>query len=258
MLEHVHQSPESPRTANSYAERLAIFFRWLEQSGKSLYEVTARDLLHYQSALRLTSDDPGYLFTRKAVVESTRRVVLTCVIQFFEWDAGPGEDTPVLQPRRKKAQRRSRGMLRGIVTQDIQRVKPYLLPKPKKQLPKFLTDEEVEGLFQWLGRRYAQERDLLVRNRAVLSELLETGVRVSELVAIRIDGYDDVNRTIRIPYVPSEYERVRKTGVRRAALVKTGERVVVIGPLTAKHVHEYILLYRPREGVEVWARSLVL
>ena len=89
-----------------------------------------------------------------------------------------------------------------------------------------------------------------MRNRAIIEVMMDTGLRVGELCAIRLDGFDDVERMIRVPYVESEYEKVQTTSTRSAALVKTGERTVVIGVSSVKFLNEYITLYRPREAIK--------
>ncbi|MBY0403241.1 MAG: tyrosine-type recombinase/integrase [Cyanobacteria bacterium] len=64
----------------------------------------------------------------------------------------------------------------------------FTRPKTPKKLPDFLTVEEVQQLFKTLDQ--TQESRLKVRNKAILSLLFSSGIRVGELVGLDIE---DVN-----------------------------------------------------------------
>ena len=66
-------------------------------------------------------------------------------------------------------------------------------PKKDKQLPKFLYDRDIEALFD-----VPDNTPLGIRDSVILETLYDTGVRVSELVNIKIDDIDFSSYTIKI------------------------------------------------------------
>ncbi len=81
--------------------------------------------------------------------------------------------------------------------EEIIKVNPFhnikLFSKEKK-LPKFLYDKEIERIFRGIDT----STPLGVRNEAILEFLYGTGVRVSELVNVKIKDLDFDNETILI------------------------------------------------------------
>ena len=68
------------------------------------------------------------------------------------------------------------------------------LPKKEKKLPQYLNYNEMIEIFEVIDTS-----DLLgLRNRLIMELLYATGIRVSELVNIKIDDIDISNRSIRV------------------------------------------------------------
>lgn len=82
-----------------------------------------------------------------------------------------------------------RGFYKFIVTEGLSKNDPtsYLeSPKPWQTLPRFLTQDEIEVLLS----QPDMKTDLGIRDRAMLETLYATGLRVSELVGLKIS---DIN-----------------------------------------------------------------
>ena len=67
-------------------------------------------------------------------------------------------------------------------------------PKKDKKLPNFLNYEEIEKIFE----SFDDNTPLNLRNRCIVELLYDTGVRVSELVNIKLSDIDFVEKTIDI------------------------------------------------------------
>ena len=67
-------------------------------------------------------------------------------------------------------------------------------PKKDKKLPKYLSYQE----FMELLDKLKQDDDLSIRNRLILELLYATGLRVSELVNIKLNDIDIKNKTIKV------------------------------------------------------------
>ena len=95
------------------------------------------------------------------------------------------------------------------------------LPKTKKSLPKVLTIEEVDKLLDiTLKDAYSY------RNKAMLELMYATGLRVSELVNLKIHDIDFINETVR-------------------TMVKGNkERIIPIGEIAIHYLKLYLEIYR--------------
>ncbi len=100
-------------------------------------------------------------------------------------------------------------------------------PKPEKRIIQALTAGELDRLFKECSRNNALD----VRNKAILSILLDCGLRVSELASLNLDDVNIDNGSL---------------------LVKHGkgnkQRVVRIGVKAQKILWKYVTLYRKGNG----------
>lgn len=67
-------------------------------------------------------------------------------------------------------------------------------PKKEKKLPNFLQYNEIEKMLDICSL----ENDLGIRNRLIIETLYDTGLRVSELVNIKLEDIDINNKEIRV------------------------------------------------------------
>jgi len=109
---------------------------------------------------------------------------------------------------------------------DLERIKRnpcdnIKMPKIEKKLPKFLTIEEVDRLLD-----IKLTKPLDYRNKAILELLYATGMRVSELLDLKLSNY----------YEEDAYVKVMGKGSK--------ERIIPIGDITIKYLNLYINEYR--------------
>ncbi len=101
------------------------------------------------------------------------------------------------------------------VAEDIKNI------KRKKQLPKYLTNEEIDKLFDInLNTKYDY------RNKAILELLYSSGLRASELINLDTTNIDFDNRVINV------YGKGKK------------ERIVPLSEIAIKYLKKYIYEYR--------------
>ena len=95
------------------------------------------------------------------------------------------------------------------------------LPKTKKSLPKVLTIEEVDKLLDiTLKDAYSY------RNKAMLELMYATGLRVSELVNLKIHDIDFINETVRTMGKGNK------------------ERIIPMGEIAIHYLKLYLEIYR--------------
>ena len=95
-------------------------------------------------------------------------------------------------------------------------------PKKDKLLPKFLYEDQLEELFSIPDLNTA----LGIRNRLILELLYSTGVRVSELVSLKVNDFNYDDMSIKVLGKGNK------------------ERIVPIGSVASKYVKLYLTEYR--------------
>ncbi len=94
---------------------------------------------------------------------------------------------------------------------------PVIFPRLEKKLPSFLTEKEMENL---LNEKHIA--DVSVLDRAVIELFYSTGIRLSELINLKINNINLINNTIKV-------------------LGKgTKERIVPFGKEAGKAINNYI------------------
>jgi site-specific recombinase XerD len=92
----------------------------------------------------------------------------------------------------------TRGVIPALTTAGLH--KPGI-PVNERKRPQTLTDAEVEALFAacaWDGQGEGEQHALAARNRALLSMLLDTGVRVSEAASMRVEAINWERRSAEV------------------------------------------------------------
>lgn len=124
----------------------------------------------------------------------------------------------------------------GVIVEDpTESIDP---PRMGRRLPTVLTLEEVEKIIDAVD----VTTRLGLRDRALLEFLYSTGVRISELIAVRLTECDWESQTVRL--VPALHE-VRKRGTKRTEALRVGPkgdkaRIVPIGKRAIDITREYI------------------
>ncbi|MUG73330.1 tyrosine-type recombinase/integrase [Paenibacillus validus] len=248
-LVEINMASSSPETARTYSRNLLKFFQFLHIYEIDLYDITRETLMRFNSALKKRSTETDSLFIKEKVTDYTRYQIFRTTLQFVEWFISSPDDEPLLQDSRRGRSKRQ-GILGGITLAELTSVREKLIRRHKNRLPKNISDTTVTNIWNWLYEKYKNQPDILSRNNAIIGLLLETGVRVGELVSIKLDQVDLHERKITIKVDMEEYERV-SISKSRGGLQKSGERVIVISKDLANLLNEYILLYRPTAAIKL-------
>lgn len=165
----------SENTQAAYGSDLKQFGKWLEKNDLSYTDVGSEHLIEYQEVL-----------TAKGRSERSRARVLSTQRRFYRYLL-----------REKKIDTDPSALLES--------------PKTGRQLPKSLSESEVDDLLQAPDLLQAEG----LRDRAMLELLYATGLRVTELVSLRLD---ELNLTMGVVRVTGKGEKDR--------LVPMGEEAV--------------------------------
>jgi site-specific recombinase XerD len=208
---------KSPRTVEFYRDNLRRFLWYADKQGwpddiRLLTEWHIREFLGYVASetCRWGLQGNGSETSQKKASHSTVHhyfVVLSC---FFNWVTQEGflEENPIARIKVGK-------------------------PKPKVIIP--YTSEEIRRMLVVCDYDYTHNAKFLgSRNRAMVLVFLDSGIRLSELIGMKLGDLDNEKGHIKV-------------------LGKgTKERVVRIGKTTQKALWRY-LMYRPQNGrQELW------
>ena len=86
----------------------------------------------------------------------------------------------------------------------------------RKKLPDILTDEEAKRLMDIPNKRYYTG----LRNKAMLTLMLNTGLRVSEVTSLKINSMDLKNRSLKVVNGKGHKDRNITIGQQTAELLK--------------------------------------
>lgn len=193
-------------TIRSYTGNLNLFEKWLaEQSGKipMLDEVTTDDIREYLNELRTRQVSyKGHRFTQEQSRSLSPRTVLgyyTSLSAFFNWAVREEllSDSPMRKIRR---------------------------PRVPKYIPEPFSEEEMRGL---IAATHNLPEESRLREQAILLFLLDTGVRLSELLGAKLSDLDNL-----------EQGRIKVFGK------GAKERFVYFGSTTRKALWRYVSLSR--------------
>ena len=138
-----------------------------------------------------------------------------------------------------------RGYYRFLVAVGLAASDPTVAvesPRRRRRLPDTLSVDEVARVLDAVGG----SEPYPLRDRALLEFLYATGVRISELIAVRVDDCDWPDRSVRL--VPARREVRRRDGSRKTERIgPKGDkaRIVPIGRKAVDAAVEYVERERP-------------
>lgn len=148
----------SQNTVSSYRTDLLQYINFLKSINKTVDTVTAEDITEFLWQLKENNLKTNSLYRKSS-----------CITQFHKF----------------------------LIAEGITKNNPVeFIAKPKLQrkLPQVLTVEEVDKLLNFIPKKRFND----VRNKAMIEVLYATGMRVSELVSLKFDQVDLVNKFIRV------------------------------------------------------------
>ena len=154
------------------------------------------------------------------------------------------EKADLLSLRKFSADQRTKGLSKGTIARRVATIRSFfrflhregfvatnpalglVRPKQDRHLPAFLSQEEAARLMEApMGDGFAPARD-----RAILETLYSTGLRVSELVGLKVRDVDLIGGTLRA------LGKGRK------------ERIVPMGSFSVQAIRKYVATLKPEQA----------
>lgn len=234
---------KSINTIENYVRDLKVFYEWLEREGLKFYEVKPSFIPNFIEYIDMKSNkgrvSPATLNRYLATLSSFYR--------HFEVVGGFVEESPLIKVKGYTSSN-NRGYLRHVTKNWDDAFYSYFKRKQRKKSDrKRLYPNTVQKYYQTIENVWAEDESLVFRNKLIFRVLYETGMRVSELLHLRINDFDYPDPTEKTGNIYL-IERNEKDGQRQ---LKSGERTIPVSASLLQKMDEYVLYHRPHsEEVE--------
>ncbi|GHO69085.1 transposase [Ktedonobacter sp. SOSP1-52] len=207
----------SQKTIRTYEQRLRYFRTWIESAYKILY-VDDLELIHLRgwiAYLQKTPSHRGQLLSDETIQSYGRSLLAFC--HWLEQEE----------------------IIAKVITRR------FKLPRVEEKFVPTYTYDDVQKLLdaceEGKGSRPHLYKALTTRNRAIVSLFVDTGIRLQELVGLRLG---DVDRDMRVLLVHRKGNKWQQVPVTRDGF---------------KPLHEYLTKYRPllakQAGIDITHRE---
>lgn len=178
----------SPNTINTYLEKLCVFYKWMEKEGLKSFEVEPRHMPRFIDYI-----DNAYAERyqdKTKVSPSTLNGYLAALGTFYKYFSMMGFVEPATYKIEDKRKVKHLSYLRHINKKWMLMLFLTLVVKSKGVDKKRLFPEEAELFYKAIGEISSKDESLKVRNELIYKLLYETGMRIGELLHLRISDYD--------------------------------------------------------------------
>ncbi len=260
LLSHVYPGIESKQTAQTYANWLLPFFKWLDWRKIELTDIRAIDLLRYRRDLLMERKPGGndnsnlkptirLLRNGANSAGTTLHHVTSIARRFTIWAMEPDDAQALIRRGGPKKSIRPRVLLRGITIEDMDTIaKGSVVSRKRRDLQRHLSLTQLDNCRIWIMKSYSYNPQLQVRNRAIFELLWDGALRKGALLAVRTHHIDFMEGTVLVPFVEEDYRQAwyRKRSNERA--IKTHEYIATISPETVQWLVRYRDEVRLYEG----------
>lgn len=232
----------SPNTINTYLEKLCVFYKWMEKEGLRPFEVEPR---HMPDFIAYIDNAYAERYQDKTKVSaSTLNGYLAALRTFYEYFSMMGFVESAHYKIEDKRKVKHLSYLRHVNKKwDTSAFSFFSRKKRKVVDKKRLFPKEAEVFYKAIGEVSSMDESLRVRNELIFKLLYETGMRIGELLHLRITDYD----------LPEPFKKVGNIYlVDRGNLddedrqLKTGERTIPISTSLLEEIDDYVMYHRPQ------------
>ena len=232
------QRGKSVNTVQSYLESLQKFYDWLEHEQMEFYAVKPK---HMQDFIRYL--DAAHPQGRVSAASLNRHLAaLSSFYNFHKIMGGWVGESPVVKEEGNRVHN-GFGFLRHVVKPLGKEVTHYFKRKAVKSKVdrKRLDVEQARMFYQRIGDAWAEDPDLVVRNKLIFKILYETGMRIGELLHLQLDDVENPNpgqKTGNIYLVDRKEEDPDRQ-------LKSGERAIAVRNELLEEIDRYVMDHRP-------------
>lgn len=232
----------SPNTITTYLEKLCVFYKWMEYEGLRPFEVEPR---HIPGFISYIDNNYAEKYDDKTKVSSsTLNVYLAALGTFYKYFGMIGFVEPANYKIENEKRVKNVSYLRHVNKKwDVSAFSFFSRKNRKRVDKKRLYPNEAELFYKAIGSISIKDESLKLRNELIFKLLYETGMRVGELLHLRLNDYD----------LPEPFKAVgniylidRGNLDNKDRQLKTGERIIPISTSLLEEIDEYVMYHRPQ------------
>ena len=247
---YLERKEHSPNTVKTYLEKLKLFYEWMDKEGFRPFEVEPRHIPYFQDYI-----DNSYTNSKRnknhksRVAASTMNGYISAIQSFYKYGEIMGFIEPADYKITDKRKIRDFSYFRHInknrwsssIWNEFRRKQKRTVDKKR------IYPNEAEHFYEKIGEVFANDEGLVKRNQLAFKILYETGMRIGELLHLRIKDYDlpDPFKKVGNIYLVERGEQDDKD--RR---LKTGERTIPVSQSLLQEIDDYVMYYRPMDEEE--------
>jgi integrase/recombinase XerD len=240
----IERKEYSPNTVLTYLEKLKVFYEWMDIEGLRPFEVKPSHLTYFQEYIDKAYTNSNRNKDNKVRVSaSTMNGYIAALQSFYKYAEVNGFVEPSDYKISNKRLLKDFSYLKHVQQSYSGSVWREFKRKIKQKVDKKrLSDDEAKHFYEKIGEVFAYNEGLKRRNQLAFKILYETGMRIGELLHLRIKDYD----------LPDPFKKVgniylieRKEQDDKDRQLKTGERIIPVSNDLLQEIDEYIMYHRP-------------
>lgn len=239
---YIENKGMSTNTIVTYLGKLCVFYKWMEKENLRPFEVEPRHMPYFIDYIDNSYAEKYQGKTK--VSASTLNGYLAALGSFYKYFGMLGFVEPANYKIEGKKKANHYSYLRHVNRKwDVSAFTFFSRKKRKSVDKKRLTIEEAETFYHSLGELSLHEESLKIRNQLIFKILYETGLRIGELLHLRINDYDLPEPFKKVGYI---YLIDRGNLDDEDRQLKTGERIIPVSTSLLEEIDEYVMYHRPQ------------
>jgi integrase len=252
LLSYAYPDHGSTQTIRTYAQYLLPFYKWLDRQGITLEGFTLVDLKRYRRELTLIDTaEPPLLRKGAESASSTIYYAMSTTVRYILWAMEVDDTEPFVRIAKGYVPSRRRISFSQLTREEVLSLTDPILPDPKRELTKYLTQDQLDQCRKWIMDTYSFDEQLQLRNRAIFELLWDGALRKGSLLGLQTKNINWMECTILVSFDAKDYRDAwyRKKSNYRTA--KTGEYLPIVSDQTIQWLDRYRQEARPVEAVRL-------
>lgn len=252
LLSYVYPDHGSAQTVRTYAQYLLPFYTWLDRRGLTLEDITPLDLKRYRSELTLIDTaEPSLLRKGADSASSTVYYAVSTIVRYIDWSMEVDDAEPFIRIVKGHVPSRRRISFSQLKREEVHTLTNQVVPSKRRELPKHLTQEQLDRCRKWIMDTYLFDYQLQLRNRAIFELLWDGALRKGSLLGLQSKNIDWLECSILVSFNDKDYRDAwyRKKSNYRTA--KSGEYPTLVSDQTIQWLDRYRQEARPVEAIRL-------
>lgn len=235
-LHYLENKGRAKNTIDSYCRCLRVFFEWLSKEKIKFYEVTKRDMIQL---IEYIKSDIGSKEDKSARTVNKYLAAIASFYRYFEGIGGYIVENPITI----KEKNNGNTFLNHKVSRSNLEVNFFRQTEKKNTRTKRLFRSQIDKLYKGIEST-SRDTGIITRNKLMFRIMYESGIRISELLGLRLLDYSEPNPTESIGTI---YVREHSPLYHKDHSLKTTERDIPVSMELIFAIDDYVISERPQK-----------